>query len=293
VSASSPSTYRPASVPLIPRADGVFALGLDFYGERLTLRTEHPELVNQVLTDLGAFVVGEEPLEGAPSLTLQCAPSDPISPCYLAFWRALGDTLAHRFLLLHAGAVCSPERAHPRDSDGSSREATLFIGPGGSGKTTMVLAATRLGWQPMGDDVVALEWETARLYSVSAPYRVRPDTKRSALATDALIGASRDVWECPAPTRPALAPRLARVVLLGADACALAPDQSAASVLMANLRIGSTLAPALLLQRLLHGLRFAELVRAPNRPPMEPTLAPQLAFVRSLLHHVGEAPHDS
>ncbi|HQP37358.1 MAG TPA: hypothetical protein PLI95_19375, partial [Polyangiaceae bacterium] len=150
---------------------------MSFYGEPVTVSSTHPELLNQVVIDLRQFIVGGEPLESGPHLRLDFDAALEFGACYLGFWRVMGDALAHRFLLLHGGAVCSPPGATRNDPASSEPAAVLFIGPGGSGKTTLVLAATRLGWEPMGDDVVALEWQTGRLFAVSAPYRVRPDTR--------------------------------------------------------------------------------------------------------------------
>ncbi|HQP38129.1 MAG TPA: hypothetical protein PLI95_23255, partial [Polyangiaceae bacterium] len=105
----------------------------------------------------------------------------------------------------------------------------------------------------------------------------------AAHASDDLENTPSTIWDCPPQTDPETAPVLSRIVLLGPDAGAISPAEIGIGVLLGNLRIGDALPRSLVMQRLLHGIRRSKMVRAPNRPPMAATLAPQLAFVQPLL----------
>ncbi len=101
-------------------------------------------------------------------------------------------------------------------------EATLLLGPSGTGKTTTLLRAIKTGWSPLAEDLVWLDPESLRVYGWDRGIRLWPGTTH-----DLVPGIPESDWDV-APDGKLFLPwqrvghrtptaRLTRIVLLERD----------------------------------------------------------------------------
>lgn len=262
------ATHRPVELAVPPG----FAVetAVDFYGERVVLLTDHTALSGQVCTCFGrlAYAGGLVPATRPAHIRIltnkRHANRPSLERAWNAFSAGFAAAIADRFLLLHGSAVLLPH-------DDGPGCAAAFLGPSRCGKTTLALAAAALGLAVVADDVVALEWETGRVFAVPSPLRPRSDSLRAASGYPH-VGS-------PALTLPVAAPVLSRIILLGLAKTGV----TATTEILHSLHPPHGFPPQTLLLRMLHGLRFARIARAPALPPVGTSLAPQMRLVEGLL----------
>ncbi len=239
---------------------------INFYGERVVVCTRDRQLASQITANFhdmvadgtwcgndcrGDIEVGWNPGE----------PADmPFADRWAEFSVRFVRSMAHRFVFVHAAGV-----AH-------AGTATLFAGPSRSGKTTLSLAAAQMGLQVLGDDVVAVEWRTGRVYAVPFPFRPRPDTHDAARFGE-VAGEGR---RAQAP-RSAEAPVVNRVALLGPGE----PASHAAA--LSRLVCSDGTGAAVSFARLVGALRGACITRIEHLPPVGRDLGPQKALLEQLV----------
>gem|GEM_PF-5515407 len=244
---------------------------IDFYGERVSILTDHVALGEQICLCFGGLACAGGLVRATRKASIRVITNDceeaacDLELAWSRFSTGFAAAVAHRFLLLHGATVVCPQ------GGGAPSSATAFVGPSRSGKTTLCLAAAALGCQVLGDDIVALEWHSGRVFAVPSPLRPRPDAMLAS-AVYPYVGS-------PIPTPPAHAPLLTRVVLLGS----LAVTSIVTSSVLQALHAPPGIQPGVLLARFLSGVAQATLVRAPALPPIGPSLAPQMRYVERLL----------
>jgi len=210
-----------------------------------------------------------------------CGPQVPLAQQWQLFSAQLTTALLDRFLLLHAAAVVLSRR------DRGAREspvprACLFVGSGGSGKTTLGLAAAQRGHTLMGDDLVALDWRSGRLYAMPFPLRPRPDVRRT-------LGASvARICRRPAVTDPARAPFLVRTVSLETNPTRRRSRPGSLAGLLDAVHVGEGGPTRALLKQLLHGVRHSDFLSVARLPPVGCSLRSQARLCESLFRGVPE-----
>jgi len=260
-------------------------LVLDVYGERRSVLTDRIELARQIVNNFGTMVVEAEPRpRDTPSdLQILCSPGTPLARQWQLFSEKLAAALVERFLLLHAAAVALDGRSH-RGGAPPTRRACLFVGAGGSGKTTLSLAAAQRGHTLLGDDLVALDWHTARLLAMPFPLRPRPDIRRT------LGPAVARLCRRPVPTDPAEAPTLVRAILLETNRARRRARPRAVVSLLQAVHAGHGVPTRTLLHHLLRGMRHADVLSVARLPPLGCSLQPQARMCESLFRGAPAAP---
>lgn len=145
---------------------------LSFFGEPLFIATDSP-LLTEVLAGCLNMVLPDDSVSTRPkagiALTVEAPLDDILSERLPVYLKEAVDQLAqvlnYRFLFLHA---CAFSRDH---------DCIVFSGPSGSGKTTLSMLAHHLGYDVLGEDIIALEWETGHVFPVLFPFRPRPFTR--------------------------------------------------------------------------------------------------------------------
>ena len=157
---------------------GGLLLRLDLYGESCTVFSDRPALSEQIAANFGSMLTSAEPAGARVSADIRVlhTGSRSLERDWEELSTQLTDALANRFLLLHAGAVTLRDR---REAVAQPARAVAFVGSGKRGKTTCTLAALQLGHRLVGDDLIALEWRTGRLFAIPFPVRPRSDTLRA------------------------------------------------------------------------------------------------------------------
>jgi len=256
-----------------PESAGLL-LTLNLYGEKCSVLSNRPGLSEQIAANFGPLLTSVEPAPAGAAADIRVlhGGARPLLRDWEEFSIQLTNAVARRFLLLHAGAVTL------RDQQGRPvppARAVAFVGSGRRGKTTCALAALHLGHQLVGDDLVALEWRTGRLFALPFPVRPRRDT-RLALGRRAPTLCRR-----PDLTVPEQAPRLVRIIFLTGPHSARARVSHAERLLTA-IHVGTSLPKAVLLERALRGVSGADFLAVTELPSIGTTLRGQVRMCQTL-----------
>ncbi len=146
---------------------------LSFFGEPVLFRTNSP-LLSEVLASCMnmSMLDPHEPVKKI-RVVVALTVNEPVNdinsehlPKYLI--KAVNRfalALNHRFLFIHGCAFSHDQHC------------TVFSGPSGSGKTTLAMLAHRMGYNVLGEDIVALDWKKGHVYPILFPFRPRPFTR--------------------------------------------------------------------------------------------------------------------
>lgn len=251
-----------ASLPAPPRT--LMAVDLDVHGTVVRAVSDSAVLVQTIVAQFGPMVTGagEEGDDGRADIRVY-TDDDPsgaaLGPLWQSFSMQLVDAVAHRFLFVHACAV---------ETDAG---AVLCAGPGRSGKTTLALAAARMGKRIVGDDVVAVEWSTGRVYQV--PFFIRPRADTHAAVDFGRMTDSRR----PGYPSGSAGSRIARVALLGAGR-----NESAIGFLCRCVHRG-TMPSTVRVARVLKACAGADIGWMSSLPPVADGLPAQRAVLEDVL----------
>jgi hypothetical protein len=139
-------------------------------------------------TALARFTASTERRSSGPWYTLRAGDDviagapDPVRIAEQLMWRAGADAIAkcQRFLLVHAGAVSSPDGA-----------GVLLLGDSGAGKTTLVAALVQDGYGLLSDEAGVIDPADGRLHPWPRPLGFKPGTQALPRFGPALDGSIR------------------------------------------------------------------------------------------------------
>jgi len=157
-----------------PEGTRMKEISFTLLGIPLLFRTNSGYLAEFLPSFLGAADMQRDPLPGATIAALRLPesaldhPEDPekVMPFLARAVHRIAVALNSRFLFLHACGIVFNKRAF------------LFCGRSESGKTTLAMMAQILGYEVLGEDMVAVEWEAGMVYPLSIPFRPRPFTRK-------------------------------------------------------------------------------------------------------------------
>ncbi len=147
---------------------------LSFFGEPVLFRTNSPLLSEVLAGCMNMSLPDPDEPEKKDGAVVELTVNEPVIninseqlPQYMfKAVNALARALNYRFLFLHACAF-----SH-------NQHCTVFSGPSGSGKTTLSMMAHHMGYNVLGEDLIALDWKKGHVFPILFPFRPRPFTRK-------------------------------------------------------------------------------------------------------------------